>query len=233
MPDNGEAALARERAALEAEEASMDAQRRRITCAQGAYEYEAQQGRLHPPETCVADHGGYGCPGYATDDAFPYPPRGFSWAPYGPTRKDLQFMKWALAGAGIFSTCSRRQYLAIVTDFFNHVLSIGYNGVAPGQTHCTDGGCPRALHGAEPGSNYDNCNAIHSEQNALIHGDMRNACTLYVNGPPCFTCAKLTVSSGIQRLVYIPDDDYADWPRVSEYLKANGVELVPVWRRYL
>ena len=32
----------------------------------------------------------------------------------GPTAKDLKMMAWADAGSKIFSTCAKRQYMAIV-----------------------------------------------------------------------------------------------------------------------
>lgn len=130
-----------------------------------------------------------------------------------------------------FSTCGKRQYFAVILDSYGHVLGTGWNGGPPGAQHCNEGGCPRFSEGSAPGSNYDNCIAIHAEQNALLHSnytDRRDGCTLLVNGPPCYGCAKLLVNGGITRLVYITDDSYVAWPQVAEFLITHGVKLVPI-----
>lgn len=43
------------------------------------------------------------------------------------------------------ATCSRRKVGAVLVKD-NRIISTGYNGAAPGKTHCTDGGCPRGQH---------------------------------------------------------------------------------------
>lgn len=152
------------------------------------------------------------------------------------SRKDYQWMAWALQGAQIFSTCGKRQYMAIIVDEHGHVLATGYNGGPRGFEHCKDGGCPRFQQGSAPGSSYDNCIAIHAEQNALLHSDYTSrfsgarGATMYVNGPPCYTCAKLIANGGISRLVYIPDESYAAWPEVEAFLRRAGVRLVEIDR---
>lgn len=141
------------------------------------------------------------------------------------TAKDRQFMELCKAGAQIFGTCSRRQYMAIIVDEFNHILGTGYNGGPAGTVHCADGGCPRAATTVAHGSNYDNCIAIHAEQNAFLHSDYTNrnlGGTIYVNGPPCYTCAKLIANSGIKRLVYLDDPAY-DFGPTKQQLKDWGV----------
>jgi deoxycytidylate deaminase len=140
-------------------------------------------------------------------------------------RKDLQFMEWCKAGALIFSTCAKKKYMAILVDEANNIIGTGYNGGPSGAVHCDDGGCPRMKEGSASGSNYDNCIACHAEQNIFVRSDYSSkGTTLYVNGPPCFTCAKLIVNSTITRLVYIRDDSYADWPKVHKFLEDNKVE---------
>ena len=143
--------------------------------------------------------------------------------------KDRKHMQMCEAGAQLFSTCSRRQYFAIVTDTYGHVLGTGYNGAPSGAVHCVDGGCPRAEQDPAHGTSYDNCIAIHAEANALLHSDwsIRSAGgTLYVNGPPCYSCAKLIANSGIKRLVYASDPTYKVWPQVKKELKSWGVSTI-------
>lgn len=145
-----------------------------------------------------------------------------------PTSKDRKYLAWAEQGAQIFSTCSKRQYMAIITDHDGFAISIGYNGSAKGMPHCVDGGCPRAQQNSPSGSSYDNCIAIHAEQNALLRADysqVKHGGTLYVNGPPCFTCAKLIANSGLDRVVCIDDDGYAQWPEVKAFLIDSGIAV--------
>lgn len=146
------------------------------------------------------------------------------------TAKDYKWMKFCMAGAELFSTCAKKQYFAFILDAHGYVVATGWNGSAPGQLHCIDGGCPRARNDSPSGSIYDDCVACHSEQNALIRSRTSNydGCTLYVNGPPCFTCAKLIASAGISRVVHLADDSYADWPRVRGYLEDCGVRVLQV-----
>lgn len=140
-------------------------------------------------------------------------------------------MRFCAAGAKIFSTCSRRQYFAILLDPAGAVIGTGYNGVPSGFVHCDQGGCPRALTKPPPGSPYHDCYALHAESNAFLHSDYSIRCrgtTLYVNGPPCFDCAKLVVNAGVKRLVHIPDSSYADWPQVEAFLLKANIAIIPV-----
>lgn len=141
----------------------------------------------------------------------------------------MQFMAWCNVGAQIFSTCAKRQYMAILVDKRNHVVGTGYNGGPSGAMHCKDGGCPRLFEGSAPGSSYDNCVSTHAEANALLHADYTaGPVTLYVNGPPCFACAKLIVNSTIRRVIYRRDESYEQWPFVHRFLTYNGVECLAI-----
>ena len=110
------------------------------------------------------------------------------------------------------------------------VAGVGYNGSPPGIGHCTDGACPRLTDNSPNGSQYDNCIAQHAEANAIIWSDpaLRSGGTLIVNGPPCFGCAKQIASSGIVRVVFSPDENYQDWPKVKDFLESCKIELIPI-----
>lgn len=141
-------------------------------------------------------------------------------------RKDLQFIRLCQAGANTFSSCGKRKYMAILVDAHNHVVGMGYNGGPKGSVHCEDGGCPRLQEDSPSGSNYDNCIAIHAEQNAFLHSNYdAGAVRMYVNGPPCFTCAKLIVNSTVQEVIYIRDESYTQWAEVAKFLTDHGVQL--------
>jgi len=143
-------------------------------------------------------------------------------------------MAFAEAGAPIFSSCLRRRYFSIVLDAGGRVLSTGFNETAPGQVHCGDGGCPRALLSQEElqsGSYYGlACTSLHSEINALMYSDrsLREGGTLVVSGFPCQDCAKVIAGSGVARLVYRFDPSYVGAEETVSYLQRVGLELIDV-----
>lgn len=139
--------------------------------------------------------------------------------------------KWLMACeslASLFSTCAKRQYAAVIIAPNKRVIGFGYNGSPPGMPHCNEGHCPRLHEDSKNGSNYDNCISQHAEAGALLWSDssMRQGSTLIVNGPPCMGCAKLIASSGVSRVVYSTDQNYAQWEDVKSFLHAAGVETV-------
>ena len=138
-------------------------------------------------------------------------------------RKNKQYMQMCIATANIFSTCGKKKYAAVLVDKNDHIVGIGYNGGPRGFQHCEDGGCPRFQEMSDSGSNYDNCIAVHAEANALLHSDYSShAYSIYVNGPPCFSCAKLIANSTIEQVYYIEDNSYKDWENINSFLrKAN------------
>ena len=151
--------------------------------------------------------------------------------PPNATIKDLKYLAWAHAGAKIFSTCGKRQYMAIIVDAHGYVVGVGYNGTPVKFLHCKQGGCPRLTEGSEPGSSYDNCLSAHAEQNAIMNAFTRDSMrggVMYVNGEPCFTCAKMIANTGIYRLVYTSDPDYvySGWDRVDKFLRQAGINPV-------
>jgi len=147
------------------------------------------------------------------------------------TKKDRQFIELCSAASKIFSTCAKKQYAAILVDNLNHIVGFGYNGGPSNHDHCNEGGCPIYNENSENGSSYDNCIAIHAEANAIIHSDYSsNAERLYVNGPPCFSCAKLIANSKIKKVYYITDPNYTyiNWNQIKSFLQKSNVETIEV-----
>jgi dCMP deaminase len=138
-------------------------------------------------------------------------------------RKDKQYMQLCCSTAEIFSTCGKKKYAAVLVDKNDHIIGVGYNGGPRGFIHCEDGGCPRYQQMSENGSNYDNCIAVHAEANALLHSDYSlEPVKIYVNGPPCFSCAKLIANSTVKQVYYMEDNNYKDWENIKSFLsKAN------------
>lgn len=144
--------------------------------------------------------------------------------------KLMKWMRMCETGAGLFSTCGKRQYFSIVLDPVGRLIGSGYNGSAPGQPHCIDGGCPRWPGTSAPGSSYDNCISIHAEENALLYSDFtaRRGGALLVNGTPCWGCAKKVAGSGVADFAYKADDSYADLDRCIDLITSCGIRAWPL-----
>lgn len=141
-------------------------------------------------------------------------------------RKDRQYLQLCQSAASIFSTCAKRKYACVLVDENDHIVGMGYNGGPRGFVHCEDGGCPRLIQNSPNGSNYDNCIAVHAEANAIIHSDYSSSPhKLYVNGPPCFSCAKLVANSTVKHVYCLEDISYKDWEKVKNFLNKAGIEV--------
>ena len=125
------------------------------------------------------------------------------------------------------STCLKRHYgCVIVKD--DIIIATGYNGSPRGEENCCDRGtCKRA--DAMRYSNYESCDSVHAEQNALIATDYIKlsratvylACEEYklnkeksiiwgeeiiefcedINPVPCSICMRMLKNTGISRIV--------------------------------
>jgi dCMP deaminase len=119
---------------------------------------------------------------------------------------------WGLAIAqaiALRGDCRRRQIGAVIMDARHKIIGTGYNGVAPGQQGCIDGGCPRAFTSVEPNSSYDTgpgrCIAVHAEANSVADAGaaalMSSSCTIYITQAPCLGCQNL-LDRFLIRVVY-------------------------------
>lgn len=63
-----------------------------------------------------------------------------------------------------------------------------------------------------PGSNYDNCIAIHAEANAIIRAGRRaRGAWMYLTHGPCDGCRKLIMGAGITRVVWRENGETREW----------------------
>lgn len=138
--------------------------------------------------------------------------------------KDTYYLDIALA-VSKRSPCLKRHYGCIIVKD-NIIIATGYNGNPRGEENCCDCGvCKRA--DAERYSNYESCNAVHAEQNALIAASRDRligstvylACGEYkekyipaandyapilvedVNPLPCNICSNMLKNAGVTRVV--------------------------------
>lgn len=108
------------------------------------------------------------------------------------------------------STCDRANVGVVIVNDDNRIISTGYNGSLPGNSHCNDVG-----HTLRDG----HCIAtVHAEINAISYcakeGIALKDSTVYVTHFPCINCTKSLISAGVKKIYY--RNDY----RVDEYAKS-------------
>lgn len=115
------------------------------------------------------------------------------------------------------STCFRRNVGAVIVANRN-IISIGYNGPATGEPHCTGNGCADPEKGCQ--------RAVHAEVNALdrASGGGNWTWSMYVTESPCPDCARAVVDSPIAEVFYL-----------NQYRIVEGIDVlmkggVMVWR---
>ncbi|MDR6238401.1 deoxycytidylate deaminase [Aureibacter tunicatorum] len=126
------------------------------------------------------------------------------------------------------SHCIKKHVGAVLAKE-TRIISVGYNG-PPAHTHNCDEewpekGCSRDSKGS--------CSlAMHAEQNAILYAMKNDAkvdgSTLYVTLAPCLACARIILSVGIQKVIYL--NSYAEYKGLPfdegiEFLRKFGVEV--------
>ncbi len=128
--------------------------------------------------------------------------------------------------ASLRSTCIRRKVGCILTNKKGHVLATGYNGVASGETHCSETQCPGAQH--ESGEGLDDCEAIHAEQNAILQcRDPQEIAVAYITTAPCISCTKLLMNTTCKTIVFLnsyPNSGRQIWNR--SWIKHESISNV-------
>lgn len=101
--------------------------------------------------------------------------------------------------------CRRARHGAVIVKD-RRIVSTGYNGSPSGGPSCLAGECPRGLLSLvelPPGGSYENCVALHAEQNAIAWANRADTAgaTAYITGEPCDMCAKVLRAAGVSRVV--------------------------------
>ncbi len=148
---------------------------------------------------------------------------------------DEYFMMLAKLAASRSTCLSRPTGAVVVKD--KQVVTTGYNGSLPGQSHCMDEGiCFRRSLKWPEAMKYDMCRSAHAEANAVSlaakKGVSLEGATIYCTLEPCITCSKLIVMSGIARVVYehpydspIPERDQY-WKDVLALSRTSVEQLI-------
>jgi len=95
------------------------------------------------------------------------------------------------------STCSRLKVGAVLVKD-SRIIATGYNGAPRGLPHCDDVGCEM--------ENEACIRTVHAEANVVAfaarNGIQTDGAVLYTTHAPCYSCAKLLVNAGIQKVVF-------------------------------
>lgn len=103
------------------------------------------------------------------------------------------------------ATCDRGRGGCIIAKN-KQILVTGYVGSPKGVPHCDDIGHQMKTTTHEDGSQTQHCTrTVHMEQNAICQaaklGVPIDGATLYIKFTPCYTCAKMLINAGINRVV--------------------------------
>jgi len=135
------------------------------------------------------------------------------------------FMKTAFLFAEKSHCVSHHVGAVIVKD--NRIISVGYNGSAPGLKNCCDvfdkDNFDRIEH-----SKWSSDHEIHAEMNAIAFSAKTNVeidgCDMYVTVSPCNECLKNLVPTGIKNIYYLyPYDRISLTPALLERINVQEV----------
>lgn len=147
--------------------------------------------------------------------------------------KDEYYLEIAKSIA-LRSPCSLRRYGAIIIRN-DAIISTGYNGSARGVINCLDVGCIKEELNLPKGRGYEDCLAVHAEENAVINAARSGTNVLggilYISGidkngnlveaDPCYRCKRILINAGIEKVVIRRADGGIKHINVSEWISED------------
>jgi dCMP deaminase len=123
------------------------------------------------------------------------------------------------------ATCDRGRSGCVITKE-NRIIATGYVGAPPGLPHCDEVGHEFMERINPDGSKSTHCiRTAHAEENTIVHaarfGVSLKGATLYCNMTPCYTCAKMIITAGIERIVM--RNDYHGGKLSKEMFDSVGI----------
>jgi dCMP deaminase len=144
--------------------------------------------------------------------------------------KDEYYLEIAKAVAQR-SPCIRRKYGAVIVKN-DAIVSTGYNGPARKVINCFEVGCIKDLQNLPHGMAYEDCPAVHAEENAVVNA-ARNGSnilggTLYIAGVdkegklveaiPCLRCRRILINAGIEKVVIKKENGGIKYINVQDWI---------------
>ncbi len=125
------------------------------------------------------------------------------------------------------ATCNRGEAGCVIAKN-KRILTTGYVGAPAGLPHCSEVGHQIKEVTHEDGTESKHCvRTTHAEQNAIVQaarlGVSVEGATLYCKMTPCYTCAKMIINAGIERVV--AKKDYHASQDTKKIFKEAGVKL--------
>lgn len=136
------------------------------------------------------------------------------------------------------STCLKKHWGSIIVKN-DEIISTGFNGAPRGVQSCLECDCCNREN-SERGSDYNQCLAVHSEQNAIIHAsrnqmldsdmylvgkDFTNSGKYVENAAPCALCKRMIINSGIKRVIVRDDKFEYRILNVEDWIKNRNILL--------
>lgn len=133
------------------------------------------------------------------------------------------------------SPCIRRQYGAVIV-INDAIVSTGYNGTARGVINCFEVGCIKEILNLPHGAFYEDCPAVHAEENAILnaarHGAQVFGGVLYIAGQdlkgnlveamPCDRCKRAIINAGIEKVVILTKEGKSKEIETKEWQKEDS-----------
>ncbi len=125
------------------------------------------------------------------------------------------------------ATCDRGRSGCVIARN-KRILTTGYVGAPSGMPHCDEVGHEFKEVKHEDGSTSQHCvRTSHAEENAIVQaaklGVSIDGATLYCRMTPCYTCAKMIINAGIERVVC--EKDYHASEDTKRIFQKAGVAL--------
>ncbi len=125
------------------------------------------------------------------------------------------------------ATCDRGRSGCVIAKN-KRILTTGYVGAPSGMPHCDEVGHKFKEVTHEDGSSSQHCvRTSHAEENAIVQaaklGVSIEGATLYCRMTPCYTCAKMIINAGIERVVC--ERDYHASEDTKSIFQKAGVAL--------
>lgn len=137
------------------------------------------------------------------------------------SRADLKDQVWLRVAREVarLSTCARRRAGCVLLSVEGEVLSTGYNGMAAGETHCTESRCSGAH--LPSGTGLEACQALHAEWNAIAQcKDIHRVKTVYLTASPCVLCVRMLANTSATRIVFL--EEYPHPESGARWLRKPG-----------
>ena len=132
------------------------------------------------------------------------------------------------------SPCIRRKYGAVIVKN-DTIVSTGYNGPARKVINCFEVGCIKDLKNLPHGTAYEDCPAVHAEENAIINAARNGSSvfggTLYIAGVdkkgklvealPCDRCKRVLINAGIEKVIIRKEDGGINYINTQNWVEED------------